>query len=274
MNIQPCGGFFQVPAILQDLLQGRQKFAVIFPVIVFQRPDVLHAQFLRFGTVHDRGQEPVKAQPVIEENPVKPLEGIAQINGNSGLGVAFGNVADIFIILSDSQRNGERTDSGKAPLQSFKGLLQLLRQRFPVVHRHGNDKYDQVTLSKIFGLWKHLVHFLNGMAENDLRRLLQHAIRVGIQTIREIFLNVIDIYNCRQTAIGEIPAVEPCTVMNLHIGLDVIGQKILQERGLIFLRHLLIRDPHLDMEDQDNAGIFKRSLDAAISLGLQAVFFK
>ena len=157
------------------------------------------------------------------------MEGISQIDGNSGFGVTFGNITNIFIILSDTKRNGKWTDHFQAALQAPEGLLQLLRQSFPVLLRHRDDKYDQVTLSEIFGLGEHLMHFLNRMSENDFRRFFQHTVGVGIQMIGEIFLNVINVYDRSQTTISKIPAIKSCTIVDLHISLYVIGQKIFQK---------------------------------------------
>ena len=46
VNIESCSGLFQIPAILQDFLQGGQKLSVIFPVVILQRLNILYTQFL------------------------------------------------------------------------------------------------------------------------------------------------------------------------------------------------------------------------------------
>ena len=112
------------------------------------------------------------------------------------------------------------------------------------------------------------------MAKNDFRRFFQHAVGVGIQMIGEIFLNVINVYDRSQTTIRKIPAIKSCTIVDLHIRLYVIGQKIFQKRCLIFLRHLLVGNLYLNVKDQDNAGIFQCRLHISIFLHLQASLFK
>ena len=62
--------------------------------------------------------------------------------------------------------------------------------------------------------------------------------------------------------------------MDLYIRLYVIGQKVFQERCLVFFRHLLVGNLYLNMKDQDNAGIFQCRLHISIFLRLQASLFK